>query len=160
MGGGAPRERGRPARMLSRCVPLSFPAMRHPATLPAGTAWARPKQSPGVFAGRSGSRRWARLCQDLCGRDARAPGGTSPHDMATPRGQNCRSIPVPLVVEGGQSVFVSIRVHSWFVFMQRSTVFPPNDPHGRGGGPAKYVHRRHGLPQWRRAKIIARLEPN
>ena len=26
------RERGRPARMLSRCVPLSFPAMRHRAT--------------------------------------------------------------------------------------------------------------------------------
>ena len=24
MGGGAPRERGRPARMLCRCVPLSF----------------------------------------------------------------------------------------------------------------------------------------
>ena len=47
MGGGATRERGRPARMLSRCVPLSFPAMRHPATLPAGTAWARPKQGPG-----------------------------------------------------------------------------------------------------------------
>ena len=45
MGGGATRERGRPARMLSRCVPLSFPAMRHPATLPAGTAWARPKHN-------------------------------------------------------------------------------------------------------------------
>ena len=50
-------ERGRPARMLSRCVPLSFPAMRHPATLPAGTAWARPKQSPGAVAGRPGWRR-------------------------------------------------------------------------------------------------------
>ncbi len=73
-----PRERGRPARILSLCLPLSFPAMRQPATLPAGTAWARPKQSPGVFAGRSGSRRWARLCQDFCGRDARAPGGLHP----------------------------------------------------------------------------------
>ena len=41
MGGGATRERGRPARMHSRSVPLSFPATRHPATLPAGTAWAR-----------------------------------------------------------------------------------------------------------------------
>ncbi len=46
MGGGAPRERGRPARMLSRCVPLSFPAMRLPAAWLAGTASARPKQSP------------------------------------------------------------------------------------------------------------------
>ena len=53
MGGGATRERGRPARMLSRCVPLSFPAMRHPATLPAGTARARPKQIPGAVAGRA-----------------------------------------------------------------------------------------------------------
>ena len=35
MGRGAPRERGRPARMHSRCVPLRFPAMRHPATPPA-----------------------------------------------------------------------------------------------------------------------------
>ena len=32
MGGGATRERGRPARMHSRSVPLSFPAMRHPGT--------------------------------------------------------------------------------------------------------------------------------
>ncbi len=62
MRGGAPRERGRPARMHSRCVPLSFPAMQHPATLPTGTAWARPKQSPGVFAGRAGWRKWARPC--------------------------------------------------------------------------------------------------
>ena len=74
------RERGRPARILSRCVPLSFPAMRHPATLPAGTAWARPKQSPGAVAGRPGWRRETRLYQDLCGRDARAPGWASSHD--------------------------------------------------------------------------------
>ena len=39
MGGCAPRERGRPARMHSRWVPLSFPAMWHPATLPAEPAW-------------------------------------------------------------------------------------------------------------------------
>ena len=73
-----PRERGRLARMLSLGLPLNFPAMRHPATLPAGTAWARPKQSHGVVAVRSGSRRWVRLYQDLCGRDARAPGGLPP----------------------------------------------------------------------------------
>ena len=75
------RERGRPARMLFRCVPLSFPAMRHPATLPAGTAWARSKQGPGAVAGRAGWRRWPRLCQELCGRDARAPGWASSHDV-------------------------------------------------------------------------------
>ena len=35
-----PRERGRPARMLSLRLPLSFPAMLQPTALPAGTAWA------------------------------------------------------------------------------------------------------------------------
>ena len=34
-----PRERGRPARMLSLRLPLSFPAMLQPTALPAGTAW-------------------------------------------------------------------------------------------------------------------------
>ena len=46
-----PRERGRPARMLSLRLPLSFPAMLQPTALPAGTAWARPKQRQGVAAG-------------------------------------------------------------------------------------------------------------
>ena len=48
------RERGRPARMHSRCAPLSFPAMWHPATLPAVTAWARTKLGPGAVARRAG----------------------------------------------------------------------------------------------------------
>ena len=56
-GGGPTRERGRPARMHSRCVPLSLPAMGRPATLPAGAARARPKQSPGAVAGRAGRSR-------------------------------------------------------------------------------------------------------
>ena len=73
--GRPPRERGRPARMLSLGLPLSFPAMLQPTALPARTAWARPKQRQGAAAGRTGWRRWQRLCQDLCGRDARAPGG-------------------------------------------------------------------------------------
>ena len=75
------RERGRPARMHSRSVPLSFPGMRHPATLPAGTPWAGPKQRPGAVAGRARWRRWPRLFRDLCGRDAHAPGGASSHDV-------------------------------------------------------------------------------
>ena len=107
-----PRERGRLARMLSLGLPLSFPAMRHPATLPTGTAWARPKQSHGAVAVRSGSRRWVRLYQDLCGRDARAPGGPFSHDVVTPTSQYCKSIREPLVIEGTPSVFVPIRVHS------------------------------------------------
>ena len=73
-----PRERGRPARMLSLRLPLSFPAILQPTALPAGTAWARPKQRQGAAAGRSGWRRWPKLREDLCGRDARAPGGLPP----------------------------------------------------------------------------------
>ena len=73
-----PRERGRPARILSLCLPLSFPAMRQPTTLPAGTAWDRPKQRHDAVAGRPRSRRWVGLREDLCGRDARAPRGLPP----------------------------------------------------------------------------------
>ena len=78
------RERGRPARILSLELSLSFPAMRHPALLPVEIAWVRPKQSPGVFAGRSGSRRWARLCQCCAGGTPALPGG---HSLLTPRHQ-------------------------------------------------------------------------
>ena len=56
--------------------------------------------------------RWPRLCQALCGRDARAPRKLSSHDIVTPRAPNCRSILVPLVVEAGPSVFWPIRVYS------------------------------------------------
>ena len=76
-----PPGRGRPARIPSLGLPLGFRAMRHPATLSAGEAWARPKQTPGAVAGRAGRRRWPRLCQDLCGRDARAPGWASYPDV-------------------------------------------------------------------------------
>ena len=56
--------------------------------------------------------RWPRLCQAWCGRDARAPGKPSSHDVVTPRAQYCRSILVPRVVEGSPSVFASRRVYS------------------------------------------------
>ena len=128
-----PRERGRLARMLSLGLPLSFPAMRQPAPLPAEIAWARPKQIPGAVAVRSGARRWARLCQDLCGRDARAPGGAFSHDVVTPTSQYCRSTRAPLVIEGAPSVFVLIRVHSWFHFTATNGRFSSYDPPGRAG---------------------------
>ena len=41
-------ERGRPARMLSLWLPLSFSAMPQAATLSSGTAAARPKESHGA----------------------------------------------------------------------------------------------------------------
>ena len=44
-------ERGRPARILSLCPPLSFSAMLQAATLWARTASARPKESHGAVPG-------------------------------------------------------------------------------------------------------------
>ena len=73
--GEAPRERGRPARMHFRCVPLSFPAMRRPVTLPPGTPWARLKRNRGAVAGRARVEERGEAVPVLCGRDARAPGG-------------------------------------------------------------------------------------
>ena len=73
---------------------------------------------PGAVAGRSEWGRWPRLCQAWCGRDARAPGKPSSHDLVTPRAQNGRSIWVPIVVEGGPSVFVSLRVPFLLVFLR------------------------------------------
>ena len=73
-------------------------------------------------------RRWPKLREDLCGRDARAPGWASSHDRVTPTGQKCRSILAPVV----PSVLV-IRVHWWFVFID-TAVFPLSDPPRRGGG--------------------------
>ena len=71
--GGVIWERGRPARILSLWPPLSFSATLQAATLSAGTPSAGPKENHGAVAGRSKWRRWPRLCQALCGRDARAP---------------------------------------------------------------------------------------
>ena len=45
------RERGRPARILSLWPPLSFSAMLQAATLWAGTASAKPKESHGAVPG-------------------------------------------------------------------------------------------------------------
>ena len=59
----------------------------------------------------------------LCGRDARAPGWASSHDRVTPTGQKCRSILAPVVVEGGPSVLVPIRVYWWFVFIDERLFF-------------------------------------
>ena len=136
------RERGRPARVLTLCLPLGFPAMRQSATLLAGTAWVLPKQSPGVVVAQYGSKRCARLCQELCGRDARAPGWASSHDVVTQRAQNCRRVLAPRVVEARQLIYVSIRVHSWFVFLTSISHFPSHDlPSRMGRG-----HYKRGTP--------------
>ena len=69
------RERGRPARILCVGWPLSFPVMRHTATLPAANAWARLKRNPGAVAGRAGWKRWVKLCQCCAGGTPALPGG-------------------------------------------------------------------------------------
>ena len=46
-------------------------------------------------------------------------GAFSP-DVVTPTSQYCRSIRAPLVIEGAPSLFVPIRVHSWFVFISKT----------------------------------------
>ena len=74
-----PRERGRPARMQSRCVPLSFPAMPQPTPCRRERHGLGPMQSPGAVAGRAGWWRLPRLCQDTCaGGTLALPGGLHP----------------------------------------------------------------------------------
>ena len=72
------RERGRLARILWVGWPLSFPVMRHPATLPPGTPWARLKRNRSAVAGRAGWRKAVRLCQCCAGGTPALPGGFLP----------------------------------------------------------------------------------
>ena len=73
----------------------------------------------------------------LCGRDARAPGWASSHDAGISRSRYRRCIRARLVIEGGPSLFVFIRVHWWFVF-KNDRLFLPRmiRPVVGGGGPA------------------------
>ena len=86
------RERGRPARMHSRSVPLSFPAMAHPATLPAGTAWARPNQTltpPGSA--------WARLRPRKPAHSplrSKSNGSRPTRERGRPARMHCRNVPL------------------------------------------------------------------
>ena len=60
----------------------------------------------------------------LCGRDARAPGWASSHDAGISRSRYRRCIRPRLVIEGGPSLFVFIRVHWWFVFKNDRQFLP------------------------------------
>ena len=74
--------------------------------------------------------------------------GASSHDRVTPTGQKCRSILAPVVVEGGPSVLVPIRVHWWFVF-KNYLQFLPRVIHPPGPNPPtapRPVPGRSGLP--------------
>ena len=110
-------ERGRPARMLFLLVV---------AELPRGFAGSHYVGSN--HNGPTEGEPWRRSRLIQVGEMAEAVPGLvragrprsqepSSHDIVTPRAPNCRSILVPLDVEGGAPVFWSIRVHSWFVFI-------------------------------------------
>ena len=129
------------------CYPLGYRSVSlrcgSPPLLPVEIAWARPKQSHGAVAVRSGSRRWVRLYQDLCGRDARAPGGLSPMTGSHQGHHIAKALWRRLwlkQVHRSSGLFVFIRVHSWFVFINdylKQNLFHPRmiRPVVGGGGP-------------------------
>ena len=121
-----PRERGRPARMLSLWPPLSFSAMLQAATLSAGTAAARPKESRGAIPvdpnGGDG-----RGCGRLgAGGTPALPGSLHPMTSSHP-GPNfaeaswCRLSLQEVHLSSGSFVFIG--VHSWFVFINDRLFF-------------------------------------
>ena len=77
-----PRERGRPARILSLGLPLSFPAMLQPATLRIGPSEAEPwRFCPVIQLGEM-----PRLCQVFyAGGTPALPGGLHPITSSHPR---------------------------------------------------------------------------
>ena len=105
------RERGRPARMLSLRLPLSFPAKccsRPPCRRePHGHGRSRGRAPLPVDSGGGDGRSCERIC---AGGTPALPGGLPPMTGSHQRAQKCRSILAPVVVEGGPSVLVPIRV--------------------------------------------------
>ena len=86
------------------------------------------------------------------------PPGASSHDRVTPTGQKCRSILAPVVVEGGPSVLVPIRVHWWFVFKNDRQFLPrvihppkPNPPKAPRPVPGRCVSPSPACPAGSRA---------
>ena len=120
-------ERGRPARILSLWPRLSFSAMLQAATLSAGTASARPKESHGaVPVDPSGGD--GRGCARLgAGGTPALPGSRHPMTSSQQGHQIAETFWRRLSLKQvhlSSGLFVFIRVHSWFVFIKRSAVFP------------------------------------
>ena len=138
----------RPAfREVARRIPPTSPSGRHPpgarasrphavpsvaAQFPCDVAADRPAGGNRMGPAEAGAGRRCRLIPveemaEAAGGFVRAgrprSRGASSHDRVTPTGQKCRSILAPVVVEGGPSVLVTIRVHWWFVFIDER-LFP------------------------------------
>ena len=112
-----PRERGRPARILSLGLPLSFPAMLQPATLRIGPSEAEPwRFCPVIQLGEM-----PRLCQVFyAGGTPALPGGLHPITSSHPR----------------RSIVLRVYSCSFVVRLQKqSAVSSSNDPPtGAGAG--------------------------
>ena len=127
MGGGATRERGRPARMLSRSVLLSFPAMRHPATCRRerhGLGRSRVLAPLPVEPGGGDGRGCAKNC---AGGTPALPGGLHP------------------MTSSQQSRSIGLCVYSWFVFNNDRQFLLRNVLPGRAAaGPIRIQRRASG----------------
>ena len=87
---------------------------------PHGPGRSRGRAPLPVDSGEGGGRSCGRIC---AGGTPALPGGLPPMIWSQPTGQKCRSILAPVVVEGGPSVLVPIRVHWWFVFIDERLFF-------------------------------------
>ena len=118
--------RGRPARILSLWPPLSFRAMLLAATLSAGTPSARPKESHGAVPvdpsggdGQGCSRLGAGGTPALPGAIILMTSSHQGHKIA--EAFWCRLWLKQVHLSSG--LFVFLRVHSWFVFINDQRFF-------------------------------------
>ena len=87
---------------------------------PHGPGRSRGRAPLPVDSGGGGGRSCGRIC---AGGTPALPGGLPPMTGSHQRDKSDRSILAPLAVEGSPSVFVFIRVHSWFVFINDRLFF-------------------------------------
>ena len=132
-----PWERGRPARILSLWPPLSFSAMLQAATLSAGTAAARPKESRGAIPvdpsggdGRGCARLGAGGTPALSG--SRHPMTSSHQGHQIAEAFWCGLWLKQVHLSSG--LFVFIRVHWWFVFINDRLFFLERSAPSWGAG--------------------------
>ena len=87
---------------------------------PHGPGRSRGRAPLPVDSGGGDGRSCGRIC---AGGTPALPGGLPPMTGSHQRDKSDRSMLVPLVVEGGPSVFWSIRVYSWFIFIKDRPFF-------------------------------------
>ena len=120
-----PRERGRPARMLSLRLPLSFPAMLQPPCRrePHGPGRSRGRAPLPVDSGGGDGRSCGRIC---AGGTPALPGGLPPMTGSHQRDKSAEAFWYRLSLKQvhlSSGLFVFIRVHWWFVFMNDRPFF-------------------------------------